>query len=188
MHLAPSWWVAPLLIAIVLAAIAAALRLRTVRTAYEAHFQESRHERLFLAWVGFVVTVAVVRTLTWAIHNSVGPFHDVSMGGRHIHHLVWGILDLLLVGFLWVTRAATGEDGSRIWVSRVMSVLYGVGAALTLDEFALWLDLRDVYWEREGRASFEAMALFGGMLAIAVFGAGFFHRLLSPSRRQTRHS
>jgi hypothetical protein len=101
------------------------------------------------------------------------------MGGRHIHHLVWGILDLLLVGFLWVVRGATGEDGGRIWVSRLMSALYGVGSALTLDEFALWLNLRDVYWQREGRASLEAMALFGGLLGIAVFGAGFFRRLFS---------
>ena len=101
MHIAPSWWVAPALIAIILAGIAAALRLKHVRVAYEAHFQESRHERLFLAWIGFVVAVGVVRSLTWAIHNEVGPFHDVSMGGRHIHHLVWGIFDLLVVGFLW---------------------------------------------------------------------------------------
>src|SRR5690349_15962886 len=110
MGIAPSWWVAPALIAIALGLIATAFRLDHVRHAYEAHFRESRHERLFLAWVGFVVAVSVVRALTWAIHNGVGPFHDVSMGGRHIHHLVWGIFDLLLVGFLWVVRAATGEN------------------------------------------------------------------------------
>lgn len=178
MAIAPSWWVAPALIAIVLSLIGAALRVRHVRHAYEEHFLESRHERLFLAWVGFVVAVAVVRALTWTIHRGIGPFHDVSMGGRHVHHLVWGIFDLLLVGFLWVIRAATGENAARIWVSRVMSALYGVGSALTLDEFALWLNLRDVYWQREGRASLEALALFGGLLGIAVFGAGFFRRLL----------
>ena len=104
------------------------------------------------------------------------------MGGRHIHHLVWGIFDLLVVGFLSVIRAGTGADGSRVWVGRLMSLLYGVGSALTLDEFALWLNLRDVYWEREGRASFEALGVFGGLLGIAVFGAGFFGRLLTKSR------
>jgi hypothetical protein len=183
MSVAPSWWAAPALIALVLGAIAAVFRLRHVRHAYEAHFRESRHERLFLAWIGFVVAVGVVRALTWAIHSGIGPFHDISMGGRHIHHLVWGILDLMLVGFLWVIRAATGEGGGRIWVSRFMSALYGVGCALTLDEFALWLNLRDVYWQREGRSSVEVMALFGGLLGIAVFGAGFFHRVFSPSKR-----
>jgi hypothetical protein len=55
-----------------------------------------------------------------------------------------------------------------------MSMGYGVGAALTLDEFALWLNLRDVYWEREGRASLEALALFAAALAVAALGAGFF--------------
>ncbi len=184
MHIAPSWWIGPAFIAAVLAIVIAVLRTHHVRRAYEAHFQESRHERLFLAWIGFVVAVAVVRALTWAIHNGIGPFHDVSMGGRHIHHLVWGILDLMVVGFLWVVRAATGADGSRIWVARLMSLLYGVGAALTLDEFALWLNLRDVYWEREGRASFEALGLFGGLLGVAVFGAGFFQRLLVRPREQ----
>jgi hypothetical protein len=56
-----------------------------------------------------------------------------------------------------------------------MSMAYGVGAALTLDEFALWLNLRDVYWEREGRASFEALLLFGAALAVAAFGGPFLH-------------
>ena len=177
MHVGLSWWLAPVLITLVLAVIVAVIRARPFRRAYEEHFQESRHERLFLALVGFVVAVAVVRSLTWSIHNHIGPFHDVSMGGRHIHHLVWGILDLLVVGFLWTIRAGTGADGSRIWVARLMSLLYGVGSALTLDEYALWLNLQDVYWAREGRESFEALGLFGGLLAIAVFGAGFFARV-----------
>jgi hypothetical protein len=50
-------------------------------------------------------------------------------------------------------------------------MLYGVGAALTLDEFALWLNLKDVYWQREGRESLEAMALFGSLLSLGLFGA-----------------
>jgi hypothetical protein len=116
----------------------------------------------------------VVRTLTWLIHNQVGPFHDIQMRGRHIHHLVWGILLLLLTGYGWLLEAGTGARGSRTWAGRVMSMTYGVGAALTLDEFALWLNLRDVYWEREGRESFEALSLFAAALAIAVFGGPFF--------------
>ena len=55
-----------------------------------------------------------------------------------------------------------------------MCMAYGVGAALTLDEFALWLNLRDVYWERDGRESFEAMAVFAGALCIGIFGQPFF--------------
>jgi hypothetical protein len=58
-------------------------------------------------------------------------------------------------------------------------MLFGVAAALTLDEFALWLNLRDVYWEREGRESFEALALFGGLLAIGIFGRAFWRGVVA---------
>jgi len=60
-------------------------------------------------------------------------------------------------------------------MGRFMSMLYGVAAALTLDEFALWLNLRDVYWEREGRESFEAMSLFAAVLCAGVAGRPFLH-------------
>jgi len=68
-------------------------------------------------------------------------------------------------------------------------MLFGVAAALTLDEFALWLNLRDVYWDREGRESYEALASFGGLLAIGVFGWRFWHgvatELVNFFRRNT---
>jgi len=63
---------------------------------------------------------------------------------------------------------------------------YGVGAALTLDEFALWLNLRDVYWEREGRESFEALALFAAALAVAAFGGPFLHAAVRTLIRKRR--
>ena len=177
MHIALSWWLAPAIIGLVLLLIVAVLRSRGVRHAYEAHFRETRRERLFLSSIGFFVAVAVVRGLTWAIHNGVGPFHDVSMGGRHIHHLVWGILLLLSCGYLWMLEVGTGDADSIVWPGRIMCLLYGVGSALTLDEFALWLNLRDVYWEREGRASFEALGMFGAALAIGILSAGLIKRL-----------
>jgi hypothetical protein len=62
-------------------------------------------------------------------------------------------------------------------------MLYGVAAALTLDEFALWLNLQDVYWERQGRESLEAMGLFGGLLAIGVFGGPFFRGIVTEITR-----
>jgi MFS family permease len=173
-----SWWLAPFLIAAILAVVVGVLRTERVRRIYESHFQESRRERLFLSSVGFVVTVAVVRALTWAIHNGIGPFQDVAMHGRHIHHLVWGITLLLLVGYLWMLEVGTGSNQSLVLLGRLTSLLYGVGSALTLDEFALWLNLRDVYWEREGRESLEALALFAGAMAVGIFGAGFFQALV----------
>jgi hypothetical protein len=86
-----------------------------------------------------------------------------------------GILILLAVGFGWLQDVGVGGENSSLVASRLMSFLYGAGAALTLDEFALWLNLEDVYWAREGRASIDAIVLFGTFLIIALYGARFFH-------------
>jgi hypothetical protein len=132
-----------------------------------------------------------VRGITFAIHNHIGPLHDVSMHGRHIHHLVWGIALLMAVGYGWLLRIGTGTAQSNVWASRILCMLYGVGAALTLDEFALWLNLSDVYWEREGRESVEAMAMFAGLLCVGLFGHPFFHgvarEFAAKVRRRNRH-
>lgn len=169
-----SFWLGPLIIATILALLALIVHFTGLRSIYRRHLAESRKERLFLASVGFFVTVAVIRGITIAIHNDIGPFHNVEMHGRHIHHMVWGILLLLLVGYIWLLEVGTGSADSWRFVGRLTSMLYGVGAALTLDEFALWLNLSDVYWQRQGRESYEAMALFGGLLAMGIFGASFF--------------
>ena len=73
-----------------------------------------------------------------------GPLHDVVVGGMHLHHLVLGILLLLGAGYLWLAQVGTGVGRSLDWPSRLTALLLGVGAALTLDEFALWLRLEDV--------------------------------------------
>ena len=164
-----SFWIAPLLIALILGAIALVFSHGRLHRVYRERLRQPRRERLFLASFAFFVSVLVVRGLTLAIHYDIGPFHDVSMKGRHIHHMVWGILLLLLVGYSWLIGLGV-PDGSRV-LGGLTSMLYGVGAALTLDEFALWLNLQDVYWQREGRESLEAMALFGSFLALGVFGA-----------------
>jgi hypothetical protein len=169
-----SFWILPILVAAVLGGLSAIVSHTRLRKVYQHRFTETRRERLFLASVGFFTTVLVVRGLTIAIRHDIGPFHDISMRGRHIHHLVWGILLLLLVGYLWLIEVGTGAASSNQWTGRMMSMLFGVAAALTLDEFALWLNLRDVYWEREGRESFEALALFGGLLAVGIFGRAFW--------------
>jgi hypothetical protein len=154
--------------------VSAAFSRGFLHRVYQRRLAQTPRERLFLASIGFFTAALVVRAITFAIHNDIGPFHDVSMHGRHIHHLVWGILLLLVVGYGWLLQVGTGTARSNVWVARTICMAYGVGAALTLDEFALWLNLRDVYWEREGRESFEAMALFAGALSIGIFGHPFF--------------
>jgi hypothetical protein len=170
-----TFWILPLIIGGILAAMVTLVRTTRLRNIYNARLPESRRERLFLAAVGFFTAVLTVRGITVAIHYDFGPFHDVSMSGRHIHHLVWGILLLLASGYGWLLQVGTGTGDSRRWAGQLMSMTYGVAAALTLDEFALWLNLRDVYWEREGRESFEALALFGALLAVGLLGKPFFH-------------
>ncbi len=130
--------------------------------------------RLFVASVSFFLTFAGVRAVVYAILHQIPPFHFIEVGGRHIHHLVFGIIMLLLVGYCWLADIGTGTGDSSIFLSRLMSILYGVGAALTLDEFALWLNLKDVYWSPQGRTSIDAVILFGALLAAGSWGTPLF--------------
>src|ERR1035441_8384434 len=143
--------------------------------------------RLFVASVSFFLTFAGVRAVVYAILHQIPPFHFIEAGSRHIHHLVFGIIILLLVGYGWLADIGNGSDSSSIFVSRLMSILYGVGAALTLDEFALWLNLRDVYWAREGRASIDAVILFGALLAAGSWGAPLFKRVMKHRKLVRRN-
>jgi hypothetical protein len=137
---------------------------------YERHFSDPRRERAFLSAVGFTAAFATARGITHAIRAGVGPFHNISEGGRHIHHSAFGIVGLLGLGSVWTYRLALGPAPGRRWPSRVAASLYGVASALTLDEFALWLDLQDDYWDKQGRKSIDAVAIFGGLLTAGVAG------------------
>lgn len=137
---------------------------------YRFHFKNEARERLFLASLGFLLTFGIVRVVTLMIRMGVGPFHNVTTnGGLHIHHLVWGILILLLVGYVWLIEKAVGSS----LVASLTAIAYGVGAALTLDEFALWLNLQDVYWESAGRQSVDAVIIFASLLSVGIWGGPF---------------
>ncbi len=169
-----TFWITPIAIGLILFLFSRAVSRGLLHRVYESQLAESRRERFFLASLGFFTGALVVRAITFAIHNDIGPFHDVSMHGRHIHHMVWGISLLLAVGYSWLAQIGTGSAQSSLWAARTTCMLYGVGAALTLDEFALWLNLSDVYWEKQGRESYEALALFGSLLCLCIFGHPFF--------------
>ncbi len=144
--------------------------IKVLTELYRFHFKDEARERLFLASVAFLVTFGIVRIITYTIRAGIGPFHNVTTsGGLHIHHLVWGILILLLVGYVWLVEKAVGSS----WLASFTAIAYGVGAALTLDEFALWLNLQDVYWEKAGRASVDAVVIFGSLLSVGLWGYPF---------------
>ena len=134
--------------------------------------------RMFIASVSFLITFAGVRLIVSLVIHNHGPFEWVMVRGHHIHHLGWGIRILLLVGYGWMLDLGRSHSPLSIFFSRLMSVSYGVGAALTLDEFSLWLNLDpNDYWSRQGRISIDAVILFGGILAVGAWGAPFFRGL-----------
>jgi len=135
---------------------------------WQRHFSDCRTERAFLSAVGFTMAFGTARAITHAIRAGVGPFNNISAGGRHIHHSTFGILGLLGVGYIWTYRIGIGPAPGARWASRVSATAYGVASALTLDEFALWLDLKDDYWDKQGRKSIDAVAIFGGLLTMGV--------------------
>jgi hypothetical protein len=174
--------------------------LQLTRLGYliRATIPDRPRQRMFIASVAFVITFVGVRILVELIRRNEGPFQWVTVRGHHIHHLVWGILILLLVGYGWLLDLGRSHSPLSIFFSRLMSVSYGVGAALTLDEFALWLNLEpDAYWNHEGRLSIDAVILFGSLLGVGAWGAPFFRgiqrmwtnrsllrgRLVGPIRR-----
>jgi len=140
---------------------------------YTFHFKSERRERLFLASVGFLLTFGIVRGITHLIRAGVGPIHNLNAGGLHIHHLVWGILILILVGYVWLIEQGVGSN----WIASITALAFGVGAALTLDEFALWLNLQDVYWTGTGRESIDAVIIFISLLSVGIWGGPFLRAI-----------
>lgn len=101
-----------------------------------------------LILASFLITFATVRTIT--VLQKFG-FIQNQTGEVHIHHLVWGIILLLICGYIGISFWASEK------VRHFMAILFGIGAALTIDEFALWLYLDDVYWDELGRISIDAI-------------------------------
>jgi len=148
--------------------------MKVLSRIYRFHFHDERRERLFLASLAFLLAFGIVRAITISIRAGIGPFHNVSAGGTHIHHLVWGIALLIVVGYVWLLEVGVGSS----WVASLTAILFGVGAALTLDEFALWLNLQDVYWERQGRVSVDIVLIFGALLSVCIWGGPFFNGVI----------
>ena len=150
--------------------------VQELRTAY---FEElgPKERAALMSFTGFTVTFAAVRGITYSIRDGKGPFRNLSAGGAHLHHYLWGIGLLSGVGAV----AVHGSDERRRHPAVALS--YGVGLALIVDEFALLLDLQDVYWTRQGRLSLDL-----GIGLVAAGGTTFaalpvLQRLVRNRRR-----
>jgi hypothetical protein len=125
------------------------------------------------ATLSFTLTLAVTRGITTMLHKKgAGPNGGIIIGGVHIHHFVFGLVGLLLLAYLWLLLYGF-EDKPPRRLFRCTAFAYGICSALILDEFALWLNLRDVYWDRQGRESVEAVLIFGGILLWGALIAPF---------------
>jgi hypothetical protein len=170
-------WILLIFAALVTATLLTLLHLTELGKVVHEGIPDRPRRRMFLAAVSFFVTFLGVRLLVMSITHHIGPFGWVVVGGRHIHHLVWGIFLLLGVGYAGVAEWGNGTTAVSLFTSRLIAILYGVGSALTLDEFALWLNLQNDYWSPQGRESIDAVILFGALLAVGAWGAPLFAAL-----------
>jgi hypothetical protein len=141
-----------------------------VKLAYYEELGPSERSAL-LSWLGFSTTFAVVRLITYSIRAGRGPFGNVSLGGEHLHHYMWGIGLVSGVGAV----AVRGEEATRR--HPVVALCYGIGVALIIDEFALLLDLQDVYWARQGRISVDLGVGLAGVGGTAFASYPILRRL-----------
>ena len=123
------------------------------------------HEDELLFFVSFLASFGFIRTSAHLIKAQVKWWPgNVEVGGTHIHHLVWGILLILICGYIGAV-----ERPDAPW-RHIAIIGFGIGTGLTMDEFALWLNLRDVYWEKEGRRSIDAVIVVAILAGLAVTG------------------
>ncbi len=141
---------------------------------YREHIQMSGKEARFLVFISFTVTFLLARIIVYGIKYHFLPsflFGDISVKDTHIHHLVFGIIFLLLAGIIKIPS----KDAHLLKFS---FILYGVGAALTLDEFSLWLRLDpDAYFGHEGRISIDVVVLFTLFLISTVWFGSFWKNI-----------
>ena len=150
--------------------VAPAAALDTVGVAVSGYGAAPRSETvLFNLLAGFLGSFATVRLSAWAIRDGWGPFRNVRIGGRHIHHFVPGIL----LGFTSGTVALLTDDEA---LEQRLAVPMGIGIGLTFDEAALLLDLRDVYWTREGLLSVQLSLGATAILSIAILTGRMLRR------------
>ena len=137
---------------------------------YQREIIESGKQPLAVLFLAFVVTFLFIRLSVRMIRAGVSWWPgNVSPGGTHVHHVIFGIVFMVAAGI--GAFSTIGDD--RPWVE-IFAALFGCGAALVLDEFALVLHLKDVYWAEQGRTSIDAVFLSGAVLGLLLLGESPF--------------
>jgi hypothetical protein len=134
-----------------------------VRDAFGSELDPGQQSAL-ISWLSFTGAFGGVRGITHAIKDGKGPFKNLSVGGEHLHHYMWGIGLVSGVG----AAAVRGTEQQRRHPA--VAISYGSGLALIVDEFALLLDLKDVYWAKQGRISVD-LGIGGSAVAGSYFAA-----------------
>jgi hypothetical protein len=129
----------------------------------------SEHELqgLYLVLMGFLLSFAFIRMSTRLMRSPKVPWWPgsiVSDSGVHLHHLVFGIVTMMVAG-----AGGFAAFGNSPW-TEICAFAFGIGAGLTIDEFALWVYLDDVYWAKEGRSSIDATVIAATLMLLALLG------------------
>ncbi len=144
--------------------------LDSIADAYQRGIEAPGKETHFLILLAFITSFGFIRTSAHMIRAQVSwwPGNVETKSGTHVHHLVWGILALIVFGY--VGLAFEPESPWR----EIVAILFGVGMGLTMDEFALWLNLDDVYWQEKGRQSIDAVIVTASLLTLTLLGLQFW--------------
>jgi hypothetical protein len=133
---------------------------------FQAHVVDSGKLPLAVLFLAFAVTFLFIRLSVRMIRAQVRWWPgNVSPGGTHLHHVVFGIVFMLIAGAGGFSTLGNYSPWSEIFAG-----VFGAGAALVLDEFALVLHLRDVYWSEQGRTSVDAVFLAFSVIGLLLVG------------------
>lgn len=128
-----------------------------------------KHEQqgLFMVLAGFILSFAFIRMSTRLMRSPKVPWWPgsiVSDSGVHLHHLVFGIVTMMIAGSLGFLAHGNSP------YAEICAFLFGIGVGLTIDEFALWVYLDDVYWAEEGRSSIDATVIAAAGMGLLLLG------------------
>ncbi len=153
---------------------------KRIGSLYNSHIRGHHEEPRFLIIMSFTFTFILARLIVYNIRFHIIPFiptRTIYIHQIHIHHLVFGIILLIIAGFIRIPQF--GKE-----LMRLSSILYGMGAALTLDEFSLWLRFNpDAYWGPQGRLSIDAVILFILIMLTSMWHGTFWRRLFNLTVR-----